>query len=503
MVCLPHRRNPADGGRTSAASQDIRRGQWSAEPRVKASAVRRANGVPRSRRARSLGVSFDGDRTRTMKIPSLFRPLAVALFGALALIAAPAHVALAQTPAPGLSLSPAPNFGGSLRELSNGEFLRMTSGAVSRLSAAGAVLQTYLTFEPTVFGGCFRVAPDESFAILGESSNGELFRLDLPSGPIVSLGFLPFNFDVAISDAGDVIVSATSQSFLFNDLVRVDRFTGQQDYIGLVPGPSGPLDFDAAGNLFYGTQSNTFPTPLGSAQVLLWLAPQVQIGGLSEANAIVYELGLDGISGLTVDRRSGFVYAAESNFSTGYVSNLRRITQVGFPNPTLFSAPAGAFLSFAPLLEGTGDGIFAPFQPAASGHLRVSWNDFAGNSGVRNLRPARPVASFTGPGASGVGDTSFLVTGGPPAGLALLLVGATGSLGPVELPVASTSGFPLLTALNLGAVTLLPGFFAFDSAGELSFDFFHGGELAGILSAQAVAIDNFYGPVGTSTTASL
>lgn len=438
-----------------------------------------------------------------MKFLNQFPPFAAAFVGALALFAAPPQSALAQTPAAGFTVAPAPSFAGSLRELQNGEFLQLTSGALSRLSPTGTVLQTYITFAPTVFGGCFGVSPDESFAIVGESSNGELFRLDLPSGPIVSLGFLPSNYDVAISDAGDVIVSAATQSFDFNDLVRVDRFTGQQDFIGLVSGPSGPLDFDAAGNLFYATQSNAFPTPLDSAEVLLWLSPQVQAGNLSESNAIVYEFGLDGISSLAVDRRSGFVYAAETNFSAGYVSNVRRITQTGFANPTLFSAPPGAFLSFAPLREGTGAGIFAPFQPAASGRLRVSWNDFAGNSGVRNLEPARPTASFTGPGASGIGDTSFAVSGGPPSGLAVLFIGPTSAFGPTELAVPSANGFPLLTALNLGAVSLLPGVFAFDAAGELSFDFFHGGELAGIVSAQAIAIDSFYGPVGTSTTANL
>ncbi|MBI1381364.1 MAG: hypothetical protein GC161_09770 [Planctomycetaceae bacterium] len=438
-----------------------------------------------------------------MKFFEPFPSFAAAFLGALALFAAPPQSAVAQTPAAGTAVAPAPSFSGSLRELQNGEFLQLTSSALSRLSPTGAVLQTYLTFAPTVFGGCFRVAPDESFAIVGESTNGELFRLDLPSGPIVSLGFVPFNYDVAISDAGDVIVSAAVQSFQTNDLVRVDPFTGQQETIGVLDGPSGPLDFDAAGNLFYATQSSAFPTPLGSVEVLLWLSPQVQAGSLSESNAIVYEFGFDGISSLTVDRRSGFVYAAETNFSAGYLSNVRRITQTGFANPTLFSAPPGAFLSFAPLLEGAGAGIFAPFQPAPSGHLRVSWNDFAGNSGVRNLKPARPVASFTGPGASGIGDTSFVVTGGPLSGLAVAFIGPTSSFGPTEVAVTGPNGFPLLTALDLGAVTLLPGLFAFDAAGEFSFDFFHGGELAGIVSAQVVAIDTFYGPVGTSTTANL
>ncbi len=425
-----------------------------------------------------------------------------ALVVALALVFGAGH-ADAQTAGPGMKLSLAPSFGGSLRMLSNGEWLRWSGASLDRLDANGAVVQNYATFSPSVFTGALALAPDESFAIVGESSNGAMYRLDLPNGPLVPLANLPFNFDAAISAQGDVIVSATAFTFFFNELVELDPSTGQLTFLGTIPGPSGPVAFDPAGNLYYATQVNTFPAPLGFTDVLLWLAPTVQAGTLSVGNAIFFETGLDGGSSLAVDPTTNRLYLAESNFSFGYVSKIREVTQFGLPNPVLFEGPPGAFVGFSQLIAGTGPGVFAPFQPDASARLRIAWNDFAGNSGARFLGPKRPTAQFSGPGTSGVGPASFEVAGGPPGGFGFVLIGPTTLVGTTEIAVLNPVGLPLLTPLNPGTIVLLPGATALDSAGAFNLGFFNPGTLNGLVSAQALFFDGGLYAVGTSTLANL
>jgi len=429
------------------------------------------------------------------------RRFLLALWAAVSALALPN--ALAQTPAPGYETASAPALGGLIRALSNGDFLRFDGARLERYDANSVLLALLHQFDPQVYTGAFLVAPDESYVLLGESTNGEFYRYDLPSGPLVYLTNIPFNYDAAIAPNGAIVVSAATLGWGQNQLVRIDPKTGSTTEIGSVPGPSGPVAFDSRGWLWYATQSNTFPSPLGAVDLLVWLDNQVAVGGLSESNALVYAVGFDGGSSLAIDPRTDSVFLAEANFSLGYPSRIRRVTQVGFTSPTVFTAPAGAWLTVAPFRAGSGPGEFAPFQPAASGSIQVEWNDFAGTTGATFVRPKRPLAQFAGPGTAGAGEVDFEIAQAPALGSAILLFAPTTSLLGAEYAFPVAFAPPVLTEIAPFAITVLPGLLPLDLDGSASLGFYNPGNLNGWLVGQALLLDANQQVVGTSTLASL
>jgi hypothetical protein len=416
---------------------------------------------------------------------------------ALALPSAPAH---AQTAAPGWRLSPAPSLGGSLRELSDGTYLRWTGSTLTRVDAAGVVLTTFATFDPPVWTGVLGVAPDESFAIVGETSTGFVHRLDLPSGPLTPLAKVDYNYAVTIAPDGRVFLSAAASSLSNNDIVELDAVTGVATKIGSVPGASGPIAYGPDGRLWYATASTSWPTPLGSQSVVFWFQSDVDAGGpLTLSNAVAWMTQIDGAASLVVDPETGRAFVAESNPAPGYVSRIREVWP--FAKPPLFSAPPGAWLTFGDLVSTPGDSIFAPYQPDAAARLRVSWNDFAGNSGVRHLSPARPSAAFSGPGTTGPGEVLFALDGAAPAGFALLAIGPAGLAPTIEAPIFGFGDAPLFVGLDLATMDILPGFYPLGPAGELAFSFFNPGGLEGWFAGQVIVLDQDFKLTATSNVA--
>lgn len=432
-----------------------------------------------------------------MRSPTLRGPLP-ALLAAFAALAAP-H-ALAQTPSPGWTLATAPSFGGSLLELSDGTFVRWDGSTLARLDGSGAVLTTYATFAPSVFTGVLELAPDESFAIVGESSNGVVYRLDLPAGPLTPLATIDFNYDAAFAPNGDLVISAATTSFASNDLIRLDPASGATTPLGSVPGPSGPIAFAPNGDLWYATQAGTLPPPPGATDILFWQASQVAAGGLSISNAIFWRTGLDGASSLAVDPETSFVYVAETSFSPGYVGTIQRVLPSPLPTIVLFSGPTDGFVGFSQLRLGAAVGVFGAYQPNGAGRLRISWNDFAGNAGVRYLEPLRPVASFSGRGTTGPGDVVFELAAGAPSGFGVLLLGPASLVPGTEASIYGLVDVPLLLGLDAATLTLLPPL-ALDANGALALPFMNPGGLEGLIAAQVLVLDAAFQPVGTSNVA--
>ncbi len=98
---------------------------------------------------------------------------------------------------------------------------------------------------------------------------GTVYRRDLQTGTTQTSKGPRFGFDLAVTDAGQVLISANpffpnlpNSSIWFADPGSAPREVVQ------LSGPSGPLLVDPDGNLLYATQHPNFPPPPGSTRIL-------------------------------------------------------------------------------------------------------------------------------------------------------------------------------------------------------------------------------------------
>ena len=253
----------------------------------------------------------------------------------------------------------------------NGDVLVFDGVNVERYNAGGGFLQTLETLPAFVFPSFVEIAPDETFAVVGESSNGELLRIDLLLGGSTPLGSLAFNFDAAFEDGGHLVVSAATGGFgADNELWRVDVTTGAAVRIGSVPGASGPVALDDEGNLYYGTTSNDFPPPAAQTDLLRWDASVIGAGVPFDASdATVLSTGLAGASSLVFDDVLDALYVAEVNFGTGASRISRLPAGTSIPQVLVEGRPFFA-ISRLELAASTSPAVFAPYQPAHAATLR-------------------------------------------------------------------------------------------------------------------------------------
>jgi hypothetical protein len=414
--------------------------------------------------------------------------------------------ALAQgTSAPGLSVDPihAVSPYAAIASFANGDSLLCDGAGIRRLDPSGATLTTYLSFSPSVFASFILIAPDESVAYVGESTNNDIWRVPLAgSGPPSVLVNLVFNFDACFDQGGDLIVSAATCGFdCGNELVRVDTATGGTSVLAKVSGASGPVAMDALGNLYYGTQQG-FAPPLGSLEIVLFPSAALQAGPLplDDADAVLWSSGWNGLSDFALDPATQRLYAAENTFASG-ANQVWHVQSNKASSRLLYNGPTGSWCSHFDLRAIQAPAQFLPYQPPAGGELLVSVTDFFANTTTRTaLKTARPQGALSGPGASGPGAFTWSIEGGAPNGWILGALGPSATYDPVESAVLITGVPPLFTGLNLATAQFLPVFLPLDAQGDLAFASSNPGAFSGNLALQGV----LYGPgfqlLGTTTS---
>lgn len=423
---------------------------------------------------------------------------------AILLLAGLAPAVSAQgTPSPGFELQALAYPGQAFTAtLASGEIISWDGQVVLRSAPDGAPLQVLATFPAPMFASFVVVAPDESFAVIGETSFGDLFRVDLTAGGATFLVNLFFNFDAKFDAAGRLVVSAATGGWSTgNDLVRVDPASGATTLLAHVGGPSGPVALDPAGNLFYATQSDVFPALPGSTDVLLWPAPLLDGSPvLSEADAILFGNGFDGGSSLVFDPEIQALYMAEANVGTG-TSRIVRVNGSPGSSPVLLEGTGGLWYSNLELDTAPGGALFFPYQPAFGGELRVNATDFAAFDQRLSLRPRRPELTLQGPGLAGPGPFQVLFGGGEPHGHGLLaFTTADHALAP-EVPIFVGGGLPLFIGLDLGHAWIVPATYALDAAGAATAAFTNPGGLEGLLALQGLVLHSSLVPLGTTPVA--
>jgi len=382
---------------------------------------------------------------------------------------------------------------GVSRTLSNGDLITFDGLAIERRDATGALLTTYTTLGGAVFPGMIAVDAAETRAVVGESSTGDLFEVDLVGGGVTTLANVPFNYDGAFEPGGDLLVSAAVTGS-GNDVVRVTP-TGTVTFVANVPGFSGPVALDPAGNLFVGIIDPFFAP--GSNRVLLFSAAQLTAGPLlGEPDAVLYSSGWDNAAYLAFDGASMELYLVENDFLAD--SEVYRVGASKASSERIAAGPLGTSMASLELAPGGGPAVFAAFQPAAGGVLRYNLTDFGLSSLDRfAVTPARPALSIASTG--GAGPATVEVAGGLPDGTFVLFFGPAGSFDPAEVALTVGGLPPIFWGLDVGTHRFLPFLLPLDATGTGSFSFFDPGGLAGQVAFQALVTDPVGDVLGSST----
>jgi hypothetical protein len=292
----------------------------------------------------------------------------------------------------------------------------------------GKTRTSLLSFQTPVFGS-FTKNVDDQHVLFGESSNGDIYLVPTAGGPAKKLATLNLNYDAAIYPGGWAIVSAKTGGFSArnNDLVAVHLATGQTDPIAEIPGASGPVTVDRAGNLYYASASSAFPAPRGSVQVLRFDAEVVAHKGLGSGkldatHARVLIGGLDAAGSMILDSDDDVILTDWMNNTVVEVNDANG----GQPTATVLLNYAKATVSASGLqfLGGQGDILsrpqFEPFQPQAGGTLAIHETAFNTTSQLQVMSGRRPRTALSTTDPKPFSQFSIQVTGGPALGSGLM-----------------------------------------------------------------------------------
>ncbi|MFG0319308.1 MAG: hypothetical protein ACF8XB_18705 [Planctomycetota bacterium JB042] len=428
--------------------------------------------------------------------PPLNRPyLAAGLVAALLPLVSPSAEA-AVVPDAGYSVhavpaAPAGAFPGGLDVLPNGHVAVFDGQAIVELDpSTGAVVQTLYTPPASVFGSFVRTDPTGTFLLFGESSAGTITRVPLDGSPTSVVATIAFNNDCAFDAVGAAYVSA-SPSFVTTQVYRVDLGSGGTDLILDMPGPSGPIAFDATNALYYADADPSFPPTAGAQSVFRFSSAKLVAATgpahLTAADGAPFVTGLTSVPDLAFDGRGDLLLADDGE--------LREYDAGGNPKRTVGAeAPFHAITALA-FAAGAGDATYDAFQPADGGTLFALSSDFFSFNDLNVVEPAPATLAITPANPIPAGPLSLDVADAPANGMALLLVATQ----PLPSNVTVHAGLvPLSVGVDLG--TLLGAvFLPLDAQGALTLPASNPGGPA-TFATQAIVLDGTT-PVGTTNTA--
>lgn len=361
--------------------------------------------------------------------------------------------------------------------LSTGERIVFDGSSIDLYASNGSLLLHLGDTPSFVFASFIEADPSETFALVGESSNGDLFKVALDGSGMSTLANAFFNYDAVFEDATHALVSAATCGWSCgNNIVRIDTQTGALTQVAHVPGASGPVGMALDGSLLYGVVSDVFPSPPGSSSILAWSAEQLRSGAvLGVGDATLFHGGLNGASSLAVDPVFGSVFLASSVF--GSTSQVLEFTPEGdLVGPVVQSTE---FLGYLELQADGGPGYFHAYQPPDGVKLLYF------NGDVVTVRPARPRAVLSGSGAF----QSLQITGAPPNGS--MVVTFTGAQhGAPQESAHPFEGTLYVTPFDLAEVRRVALTLPVSAAGAASYSFaFTPGAQGRSLELQAVLLD--------------
>ncbi len=378
----------------------------------------------------------------------------------------------------------------SYATLSSGERVVFDGLSVDLYDASGGFLLNLASLPSFVFNSFVRVDPSESFAICGESSNHDIFKVALDGSGLSTLANVVYNFDAAFEDADNILVSAATCGFSCgNDLVRVNTTTGATTTIATLSGASGPIAVGSNGDVYYATVSGDFPAPPGSSSILRWSSAQVAAGTLlGEGDATVLYAGLDGAAALELDPAYGNIFLAESIW--GGTSRIYEFDkQTGNLIDTIVES--SNWLGTLEFGNYGGNGHVHAYQPATGSYLRYS------NGDIITVEPQRPTTGIAYNGNS----VDFNIAGAKPGGAVLIMWGPTSSYSPIESSYQLSFNFSFHTGIPLNQIRRMGWYVPVDASGNATFSYFDYQNLAGTLVFQGIITDETGSFIGSTEAA--
>lgn len=428
------------------------------------------------------------------------------LTGALAALAllGPAN---AQSVEPGFTdtaLPFAPAIGAVSATLSTGSTLSFDGVAFERYSIGGVLQQTYGTLPGFTFASFLKVDTSETFAIAGESSNGELFRIDLVAGTATPLTTLPFNYDAAIASTGTVYVSAAAGAPGVNQIYAVDSTTGASTFLAEVPGFSGPIAVRSNGDVLIGVTDGVNRILSFAAADLAAVTPGAELG---ESDATLLSSGWTGLSWMIADQESNEVFIADSDF-VNFVdpAAIHRMRGDKGTSPVVATAAPGAFYGGLEIVSSSSNPeVFREFQPETGGLLRYQVTDFFSFVLRSEIEPVRPTAMLSGPGVGGDGLVDYTVSGAMPNAVYWLFFGPSSLAPSTEVPLVFGGDLPtFFWGIDVGSQRYLPFLLPTDASGSGTFSFVNaGGALNGLIAFQSPIGDMFGNLLGSANAVQL
>jgi hypothetical protein len=231
-------------------------------------------------------------RRRKRNVKNL--PITALLVAALAAPAAAGHLVV--PPGYGLSEVSFTGFVGGFDIAPNGDFIVLEDQNLYEVTPAGSFVRDLYTYPSFVYGSFVRVDAARGRVYFGESSNGWISSVGLDGSNPTDAAKVPLNYDFALNDLGQAFVVAGPAVYLLG--------AGGPDQIVSASGASGPLAFDADGNLYYGTASSVWGE-IGGQAIVRWTASQVAAavgpGALTIADGEKLLDDIDGPSGFAFD----------------------------------------------------------------------------------------------------------------------------------------------------------------------------------------------------------
>jgi hypothetical protein len=380
--------------------------------------------------------------------------------------------------------------------LPNSDRIVFDGTIVFREAEDGTFLQMLGTWPSPVFASFVLPDPTSTFALVGESSTGDIYTVDLGGAGMQFLCNLFYNFDARFEDAGHVLVSAaTCGQLCGNEIHRVDLSNGATTMVATVSGPSGALARAANGDLYYGVNPD-WPATTGS--IIRWTAAQISSGVIqTEATATPFATGIEPVSSMEIEPVFGNLFVAQPAF--GGTSHVREYAPNGQLRGTILASPE--YLSGIAFLRTSGVGSFQAFQPSGV-RLLYRATDYVSSpntSATRTIRTKRPRASTSGPGLTGPGFVTIKVKDAMPNASIRMLMGAAANYDPNEATYARPyflfhTGMPLNGIRSLQSVPT-------DGNGEATYAWFNPGTWQGTRVFQALIRDSTGRFIGSSTAA--
>ncbi len=256
--------------------------------------------------------------------------------------------------------------------------------------AAGTIRQTLATLSKPVFGADLIVGPGDNSLYFCESTNGSIQQLDLKTKKLRLVAKIGGPFDLSFHPKeGDrfLYVSARPGFVGTAKVFRIDTLLGSSDLIGEIDGYSGPIHFNARGDLYFA------PAPKranSTASIYRWSASQVRsaIGPavLKASSASKVASGLPSCYDFSFDGE-GTLYVSSAAFANSQLLEVDAATgnkhATGLLRYQGFTMLQSLFVRAQKPFERFGSG------GAQSSRLLVLASNFQGKDLLLQLEPSR------------------------------------------------------------------------------------------------------------------